>query len=75
MIFLTNADVKDQLYRYLISKIKDHQATTATDLHPPMVLVCLLDRGVRTQLGLEGECSVKALIMQNVFLHWNYSLR
>ena len=57
-----------------MSKIKDHQATTATDLHPSLVLVCFLDCGVWTQLGLEGECSVKAVIMQKVLLNLIYSL-
>ena len=49
-----------------LSHIKDHQATTFTDLHPSLVLVCFLDCGVRTQLGLEGECSVKAVIISKM---------
>ena len=49
-----------------LSHIKDHQATTFTDLHPSLVLVCLLDRDFWTQLGLEGECSVKAVIEQRI---------
>ena len=58
-----------------MSKIKDHQATTATDLHPSLVLVCLLDRDFWTQLGLEGECSVKAVLISKMFLHFIYSMR
>ena len=59
----------------LMSKIKDHQATTATDLHPSLVLVCFLDCGVWTQLGLEGECSVKAVIISKMFLYIIFILR
>ena len=59
----------------LLSHTKDHQATTATDLHPSLVLVCFLDCGVWTQLGLEGECSVKAVIISKMFLYFIYILR
>ena len=59
----------------LLSHIIDHQATTATDLHPSLVLVCFLDCGVWTQLGLEGECSVKAVIISKMFLYFIYILR